>query len=110
MLAPDLTKSRRYVLIGVVLIVIIFVLLIAFGLSQKSTPKQKEDKEITRQELVLNLPYLTSDYSIVYSQNKDQIYINVLKPPYEENRQRALEWIKHQGADPAKLNIIYTPK
>lgn len=108
MFQTELAKSRKYALIGAVLIVfIIFALIIAAGLSRKSV---SEPKEITRQDLILNLPHLTSDYSIVYSQDKDQIYINVLKPPYEENRQKALKWIRDQGVDPTKLNISYTPK
>ncbi|OGD84657.1 hypothetical protein A2696_01540 [Candidatus Curtissbacteria bacterium RIFCSPHIGHO2_01_FULL_41_13] len=101
----NLEKSKKIVKIAIIfsIIVLVFLFIGIFTLNKPSQPK-----EISRQDLILNLPYITEDYSISYSTKKDQIYVNV-KDPYEQNRQKALEWIKSQGADPSKLNIFYTP-
>ncbi|SRR3990167_120282 len=106
MLPANLKESKKYALVALGLIVLVLGL-IAYGII---TSRRSSQEAKTRQELILDLPYLTAEYSVVYSENKDQIYVNVLKPPYEENRAKALEWIKSQGADPNKLNIFYTPK
>lgn len=106
MFPVNLKESKKFALMAA-FIALLLLGLIAYGIiaSGRSSKALK-----TRQELILNLPYLTADYSVVYSENKDQIYVNVLKPPYEENRQKALDWIRSQGANPTKLNLVYTPQ
>jgi len=107
MFQPNLQKSKKYALIIVGVLLLSFIGLFIVGTF--FSKKQEGPKQITKQELSLRLPYITKEYSVVYSQDKNQIYVNVLNPPYEENRQKALKWIKKQGADPNKLNIFYTP-
>ena len=104
----DLAKSKKYFLLIVIPIIFIIIGILIVGIILQK--KNSLPKKISQQELILELPYLTQDYSIVYSNNKNQIYINVFKPPYEENRLKALKWIKDQGVDPTKLNISYTPR
>ena len=106
MLPANLKESKKYALIAAGIIVLVLGLVV-YGII---TSKRSSQVAKTRQELILNLPYLTTDYSVVYSENKNQIYVNVIKPPYEENRAKALDWLKSQGADPNKLNIVYTPQ
>ena len=103
----NLEKSKKYAIFAAILIFSILGLLLYGILTSK--PKSTTPKELTRQQVILKLPYLTADFTIVYANEKDQIYVNVLKPPYDTNRQKALDWLISQGADPQKLNIFYTP-
>ena len=102
----NLQKTKKIVKIGTLFIAIILALLVIglFTLNRENQPQK-----ISRQDLILNLPYITKEFSVVYSSKKDQIYVNT-KAPYEQNRQKALNWIKSQGADPQKLSITYTPR
>jgi len=102
----NLQKTIKIVKIGTLFIIIILALIV-IGLFTSN--RQNQPKNISRQDLILNLPYITKEFSVVYSSKKDQIYVNT-KAPYEQNRQKALDWIKSQGADPETLKIFYTPR
>ena len=98
----SLQQSRKYVLIVAIFGLLVFVALVIGIFASKP-------KDIKREELILKLPYYSQNFSIVYSGNKNQIYVNIINPPYEKNQQEALNWLKSQGANPTKLNIFYTP-
>jgi len=101
----NLHKSRKLLQFGLVAtFIFIAVLIIGIVITQFNKPKTK-----SRNEIVLELPHITADYSIVYSDNKDQIYINVINPPYDENRKKAVDWLLSQGADLNSLKIKYLP-
>ena len=102
----NLQKTKKIVKIGTLFIVIIIALL-AIGLFTSN--RENQPQKISRQDLILNLPYITKEFSVVYSSKRDQIYVNT-KAPYEQNRQKALEWIKSQRVDPETLKIFYTPR
>lgn len=101
-----LEKSKKLAKIIIILSLVIFLTLMAV---LAITNSRKTKPEITRKELILDLPHITKDYSIVYSENKDQIYVNAINPPYQKNKQKALDWLKTQGANISKLNIKYFP-
>lgn len=98
-----LNNSRRYfsVTIGVILLVVILIVGSILFSKQKNTEP--------REEFIDKIPYIQQEFSISYSKEKDQIYVNVLKEPYEENRQRALKWIEDNGQNPNNLKLFYTP-
>lgn len=99
---PSLQQSKKYALVIAIFGLLVFVALVIGIFVSKP-------KDIKREKLILKLPYYSQNYSIVYSDDKNQIYVNVINPPYEENRREALYWIKSQGADPTTLNFFYTP-
>lgn len=107
----SLKQSKKYaILIAAFFIVATAASIIAL-VSQKSqteTP-QPSPQTVTKEQLITKLPYITSDFSVVYSEDQNQIYVNILKTPYEENRQKALDWLSQQGANPSSLNLIFTP-
>ena len=95
----SLAQSKKFIVLAFVLTIIFITLLIIWVLASGTFNQSKR--------LARNLPYFTPEFTIVYSSEKDQIYVNVLKPPYEANRQKALTWLQTQGANPTKLNIIF---
>lgn len=107
MLNLTLVQSKKYFKISSIILVIFLIFLTVLII--RSIPKKNHSSEAQRQELILNLPHITKDYSIVFAPNNDQIYVNIINPPYEQNREFAIEWIKSQGFDPEKLEIVYFP-
>ncbi len=109
----ELQKSKKYVLILALAVIGLLALAITIiALWPKSSSQSPSTTpKISRQEFIDNLsehPLLTRDYGVVYSKENGQIYISVINPPYEENYQKALDWIKSQGIDPASLKIEVT--
>src|SRR3990167_10119108 len=101
MLAPsNLQRTKRTIFIVAVVFIAIFTAITLFAIF--NNPKKTSNTLATGQ-FAKNLPYITKDYSITYSKEKDQYYVNLLKPPYEINRQKALDWIKSQEVDPETL-------
>jgi hypothetical protein len=96
-----LDKSKKIFWLAAAFIVVTSAVLI---ISILATPSDD-----TRQEFISKIPHYTTQYTIVYSKEKDQIYVNILKEPYEENRKNADDWVKSNGQNPQDLKIIYYP-
>lgn len=97
-----LEKSRRVasIIAGVVALAAITIAL-SIILTKQAPP--------SRESFISKLPYYQKEFTIVYSQKKDQIYVNILSQPYQENRAKADEWIRSQNIEPKSLNIEYAP-
>ncbi|MDO8487141.1 MAG: hypothetical protein Q7S45_02535 [Candidatus Curtissbacteria bacterium] len=104
-----LQESRRIALpLAIVIgIILLISMVIIFGVLNKKSPPPGSQ---TREKVILNLPRLTADYSIVYGERTDHIYINLINEPYDQNYQKAIKWLKDQGADIEELNIQVTPE
>lgn len=94
-----LEKSKRVFWVFAGVVVLIVVVIVFSIVSDRSA----------RREFISKIPYYTTEFTIVYSKEKDQIYVNALKEPYEENRKKADDWIKSNGQNPQNLKLIYYP-
>lgn len=101
MLTLKNSKKIFWVITGFIILTIT-VLIISIILTGKSN-------KASRQEFISKIPYYQQEFTISYSKNKDQIYINVIKEPYDLNKQKAEKWIKDNGQNPQQLKILYTP-
>lgn len=109
MFQVSFNQSKKYFIISIAVIILAFLLIV--GLIVNSLLKANRAKTVIlpRQEIISKLPYFSEGFSVTYSKSKDQLYVNVLKEPYEENRKKALDWLRSKGANPEKLEIFYTP-
>lgn len=106
----DLSKLKKPTLIAIIFVIIIILFVIGVLISGSSNSKNVKEQSEERLELIQEkIPYATQEFSVSYSEKKDQIYINALKPPYEENQEKAVNWLKQNGYKPENLDIIYFP-
>lgn len=105
----NLTSSKK--LIPVFGFLLLFIL-ITIAISILKSGNSQENKSTDRKSDIsqVGLPYLTVDYSIVLSEETNQININIINPPYEQNRTKALEWLVSKGVNIGDFDIIYTPQ
>lgn len=110
-----LNQAKKYFLIGITTVIVIVSILIFLAFSQafKKSPEEKALNSQSFGDLLKNTSqnhsYVTKEFGVIYSKDNKTLFINIFKPPYDTNRQKALDWLKGQGAEPEKLNIIYTP-
>lgn len=101
MLTIKQSKKAFWVVTGV-----IFLVIVTLTIGVVSTTKNKQDE---RRQFISKIPYAQEEFGFSYSKNKDQIYVNIFKEPYDENRQLAEKWIKDNGQNPENLKLFYTP-
>ena len=105
----NLASSKKYIYIFLAVTTLIVTVLAILVITSRK-PAQIQKTTITKEDFIQKaLPYTSEQFGIIYNSKKQTLYVNVFKPPYEENRQKALEWVKNRGIDPAEFKIFYSP-
>lgn len=112
-------------LLGLTTLMVITVIVISFFLRSPNKPVPKEATLATptpiserknvepvipissRQQLINMLPVRNDSFTIEYLAKTDTIIVTIIKNPYTQNRQKALNWFKERGVNDIKtMNVL----
>lgn len=61
------------------------------------------------EEIISRLPFKGDGWEIEYYRKTKKIAITISKGPLSEKMERAKDWLRNQGLDPEKIEILWLP-
>lgn len=74
---------------------------------EPSPPETNKIPPLEKDGLIQKLPYSTGSFDIEYLAISDEFILTIKESPYEQNKNKAINWFVENGIDPTRLRILY---
>lgn len=79
-----------------------------FRIPVTPSPTTIQDRPVPPEDFLLNLPFQSETFSVEYFKPERTILISISQSPYEEIKEKALQWMRSKGLrNEGSYHIIY---